>query len=91
MGDQGKLKERVTHSAKQAKGLMTLSHTSLSLFLLCGWVAMALGRGSKENKYSIAYWVDREQTFPQSQSGGMNWLCDSDQLYSCVRLPLGSL
>lgn len=41
------------------------------------WVGgNSFGKGLKKG-YSIAYWVDREQTFPHSQSGGMNWLCDS--------------
>lgn len=38
-------------------------------------VATALGRGLKED--TVASWVDREQTFPRSQGGGMNWLSNS--------------
>lgn len=66
----------MTHSAQQVKGLVTLGHASLSLSFPCspGWVVTTLGRGSKDD--TVVYWVDREQTFPGSQSG-MNWLCDS--------------
>lgn len=67
----------MTHSAQQVKGLVTLGHTSLNLSFPClpGWVVTTLGRGSKDD--IVAYWVYREQTYPCSQSGGMNWLCDS--------------
>lgn len=54
MGDQGRLKERVTHSAKQAKGLMTLGYTSLSLSFSCvgGWKQLWEG-AQKRIQYSI--------------------------------------